>query len=68
MITFETNIMTGHQVDEFISQFDDAIGTKTQTNDHGDGQFSVTCFELDSSELAKAHRIERKIIGSAQAT
>jgi len=61
MTTYTTNTLTGHQTDEFISLFDQAIGTETQTDEVSAGQFVVTCLELEGGEPQKCRRIEKKL-------
>jgi hypothetical protein len=58
MKTYTTGLITGHQADDFIEWFDAEIGTETDTTDHKDGTFSVTCFELKPSEVRKCRYLE----------
>mgnify|MGYP001201203078 CR=1 FL=1 len=52
MQTYTTPPMTGRQCDDFISWFDSAIGTETETHQDGDA-FTVTCHELETGEPAR---------------
>lgn len=64
MANYETSVLSGFQADEFISAFDSAIGTETETTQHDKGEFTVVCFELSSSEVKKARRIENRILNN----
>lgn len=60
MLTYTTDTMTGKQADDFAALFDKEIGTEHEID--GDaGEYSVTCFELTSAEVAKCRRIENRI-------
>lgn len=61
MSTYTTALMTPRQADDFIAAFDAEIGTETETTDDGEGQQSVTCFELTPGEVLKSARIFRRV-------
>jgi len=59
MYSYSTGILTAKQADDFISWFDSAIGTETQTDQDGD-TFYITCFELEKNEVSKCRYFEAK--------
>lgn len=62
MADYTAHMLTGYQADELISWFDQEIGTENEIDDHGDGQFSVTFFEMTTEEKRKLKRQEAKIL------
>ena len=60
MTQYTTPAMTPRQADDFIAAFDAAMGTETETDDHDAGLQTVTCFELEAGEVAKARRLAKK--------
>lgn len=63
MAQYTTHILTGYQVDELVSWFDNAIGTEYEV-DKTEGGFTVTFFELEGNEPAKIRNREKKILST----
>lgn len=61
MTYYESEFLTGQQVDIFMAWFDSEIGTETEVDQFED-KFSITFFEITGAERQKIKRYEARLL------
>ncbi len=60
MEIYETDVYKYHEARAFMEWLDKNIGTETQLNDHGEGDFTITVFDLNPGEVVQIRKYENQ--------